>query len=168
MRTCDVAVVGGGPAGAACAGALRAAGADVVVVDAAHFPRDKVCAGWVAPGVFAALDIDPGEYRASGHTLQPIRRITVTIEGEQGGTTIDYPDAVGYGVRRREFDTFLLRHCGAPAIEGTRVRQIRREGRGWRLDDTVSAGCLVGAGGQFCPVAAWLRSAASLRGAGTN
>ncbi len=44
---CDVLVVGGGPAGSSCAFGLRDAGLDVVVVDRAHFPRDKVCAGWV-------------------------------------------------------------------------------------------------------------------------
>ncbi|MDQ6910596.1 MAG: FAD-dependent oxidoreductase, partial [Actinomycetota bacterium] len=39
----DVAVVGGGPAGAAAAITLARAGRDVVVVDKARFPRDKCC-----------------------------------------------------------------------------------------------------------------------------
>ncbi|MCU1615430.1 MAG: bchP, partial [Frankiales bacterium] len=46
----DVAVVGGGPAGAACAAASRRArpGARVLVLDRADFPRDKVCGDGVA------------------------------------------------------------------------------------------------------------------------
>ena len=39
----DVLVVGGGPAGAACATVLARAGRRVVVIDKATFPRDKCC-----------------------------------------------------------------------------------------------------------------------------
>jgi geranylgeranyl reductase family protein len=41
--TCDVLVVGAGPAGTAAAIELRRGGRDVVVVDKAVFPRDKCC-----------------------------------------------------------------------------------------------------------------------------
>ena len=58
----DVLIVGGGPAGASCAWALRQAGLDVVVLDQAQFPRDKVCAGWITPPVLTALGIDPQDY----------------------------------------------------------------------------------------------------------
>ena len=51
MDSCDVLVVGGGPAGSACAWKLRQAGLDVIVMDRAAFPRDKVCAGWITPQV---------------------------------------------------------------------------------------------------------------------
>ncbi|MGH9149194.1 MAG: FAD-dependent oxidoreductase, partial [Acidimicrobiales bacterium] len=43
MITADVAVVGGGPAGAAAAISLARAGRDVVLLDRARFPRDKSC-----------------------------------------------------------------------------------------------------------------------------
>jgi flavin-dependent dehydrogenase len=58
METCDVIIVGGGPAGSSCAWKLRAAGWDVVVVDRANFPRDKVCAGWITPAVIEELQLD--------------------------------------------------------------------------------------------------------------
>ena len=51
MDRCDVLIVGGGPAGSSCAWRLVTAGLDVVVVDKANFPRDKVCAGWITPAV---------------------------------------------------------------------------------------------------------------------
>ena len=53
----DAVIVGGGPAGSTCAGALRRHGWDVMVVDRAQFPRDKVCAGWITPEVFPLLDL---------------------------------------------------------------------------------------------------------------
>ena len=68
---CDVLIVGGGPAGSACARRLREAGLDVVVIDKAVFPRDKVCAGWITPQVVEDLQIDPDRYR-QGRTFQPI------------------------------------------------------------------------------------------------
>ncbi|HEX5580526.1 MAG TPA: FAD-dependent oxidoreductase, partial [Gemmatimonadaceae bacterium] len=44
-----VVVVGGGPAGSGAAWRLAAAGADVVVLDRARFPRDKACAEYLSP-----------------------------------------------------------------------------------------------------------------------
>ena len=44
MTVADVAVVGGGPAGAAAAITLARAGRDVVLVDKATFPRTRSAA----------------------------------------------------------------------------------------------------------------------------
>jgi flavin-dependent dehydrogenase len=74
MRSCDALIVGGGPAGSSCARALRLAGWNVIVLDRARFPRDKVCGGWVTPGVFRALELEPAEYRGIPHERhRPIR-----------------------------------------------------------------------------------------------
>lgn len=54
MRTCDVLIVGGGPAGSACAWRLRQANLSVIVADASTFPRDKTCAGWITPQAVTA------------------------------------------------------------------------------------------------------------------
>jgi geranylgeranyl reductase family protein len=160
----DVAIVGGGPAGSSCAWALRHAGARVVVLDAASFPRQKVCAGWVTPRVFAALALDPAEYRAAGLVLQEVDGFkTGIIHGRQMVST-EYSATVSYAVRRFEFDDFLLRRAGVPVMQGTRVTSIRREAGAWRLNERVTARTLVGAGGHFCPVARLLNPAASADG----
>jgi geranylgeranyl reductase family protein len=52
----DVLVVGAGPAGAAAAAWSARAGADVVLADAATFPRDKTCGDGLTPRAIAELD----------------------------------------------------------------------------------------------------------------
>jgi geranylgeranyl reductase family protein len=47
VRRYDAIVVGAGPAGSTCAYRLASAGADVLLLDRARFPRDKPCGGGV-------------------------------------------------------------------------------------------------------------------------
>ena len=47
MASYDVAIVGGGPAGSTAAYRLATAGASVLLIDKATFPRDKPCGGGV-------------------------------------------------------------------------------------------------------------------------
>ena len=47
MPRFDAIVVGAGPAGSACAYRLASAGASVLLLDRARFPRDKPCGGGV-------------------------------------------------------------------------------------------------------------------------
>lgn len=53
---CDTLVVGAGPAGSAAAIALAKAGIDVILADAAQFPRDKTCGDGLTPRAMAELD----------------------------------------------------------------------------------------------------------------
>jgi flavin-dependent dehydrogenase len=152
MQRCDVAVVGGGPAGSSCAARLVRAGLDVVVVDKARFPRDKVCAGWITPAVLDLLELDLASYRRCGHVAEPITGFVLgLIDG--GRTQVAYDTAVSYGIRRCEFDDYLLQRSGARLLTGEAVRSLRRLEDGWLLNDTLHARLLVGAGGHFCPVA---------------
>ena len=78
MRTCDVIVVGGGPAGASAARRLKAGGADVVVLDKEVFPRLKLCAGWITPEVVRDVDLDPVAYP---HRFLSFRRLQFHLKG---------------------------------------------------------------------------------------
>lgn len=161
MLRCDALVVGGGPAGSTCARVLTRAGWNVVVLDRARFPRDKVCAGWVTPGVFALLDLDPAEYRATGLTIQDITGFRSSVIGQPAVDT-RYSAVVSYAIRRCEFDDFLLRRSGARVIGSTPLTSLARQGDVWIANNEISAPIVVGAGGHFCPVARQLRGGADV------
>src|SRR5579862_8838914 len=81
MHTCDVLIVGGGPAGSTLAWSLRKSGLAVSLMDRKAFPRDKVCAGWVTPEVMQELQIDPEAY-GKERTVQPITGFRVGLLGQ--------------------------------------------------------------------------------------
>ena len=151
MDACDALIVGGGPAGSACAWALKRAGLDVAIIDRATFPRNKVCGGWITPAVLEELQIDPKEY-ARGRVLQPL---TGFLTGRIGGPEVrtDYGQPVSYGIRRCEFDAFLLERSGARVLQNTPLKTTERAGGQWIVNATLAARILIGAGGHFCPVA---------------
>ena len=82
-----------------------------------------------------------------------------------------YGDEISYGIRRCEFDHYLLQRSGARVMAGTPVTSIKRvtaSGNGgshWIVNETIRTPLLIGAGGHFCPVARWINgpmSAASV------
>ena len=154
MDACDVAIVGGGPAGSSCAWALRSSGLEVVVLDRAAFPRNKLCAGWITPLILDELDFTPEHY-PSDRVMQPITGFRL---GAIGGPQVEIrgDKVVSYGIRRCEFDEFLLRRGGARIREGVGVQSIERKDGGWRINGELRARMLVGAGGHFCPVGRYL------------
>jgi flavin-dependent dehydrogenase len=159
MDRCEVLIVGGGPAGSSCAWKLHAAGIDVAVVDKAAFPRDKVCAGWITPQVIDELDLDTRTYRA-GRTFQPITGFRIGVIGRRRTLDVAYGRPVSFGIRRCEFDDFLLRRSDARLFLGSGVASVRRAGAKWIVNDCIEASMLVGAAGHFCPVARMLNGAA--------
>ena len=162
MERCDVVVVGGGPAGSSCARTLHDAGLGVIVLDRAVFPRDKVCAGWITPQAIDELDLDRADYQC-GRTFQPIMGFRTGVIGSDAVVDTVYGRPVSFGIRRCEFDHYLLQRSGADVRQGTPVTSITRNGSGWIINDSIKADMLVGAGGHFCPVARWLNPAAVQR-----
>ena len=126
----------------------------VTVVDKAQFPRDKVCAGWITPAVVQALQLDTGDY-ARERVLQPI---TAFRTGLIGGGEVEtrYQGTVSFGIRRCEFDDYLLQRAGARLRLGQALKSLERRGRLWLVNDAISTPLIIGAGGHFCPVARFL------------
>jgi flavin-dependent dehydrogenase len=121
------------------------------VLDKQNFPRDKVCGGWITPNVLKELEIDLQDY-AVGRVCQPITGFRV---GRIGGRALetDYGKPVSYGIRRCEFDDYLLKRSGARLVLGTALATLQRSGDRWIANDRIAARVVVGAGGHFCPVA---------------
>jgi geranylgeranyl reductase family protein len=125
----DVVVAGGGPAGAAVAVFLRRQGHDVVLVDEARFPRDKVCGEGISPEAWrllAELGVD-GEVRA----LRPFPLRGMALVSPDGtpfrGLYRRRDDDLGFALRRDRFDHVLLEHArraGVEVREATRVTGI--------------------------------------------
>ncbi len=143
MQVLDAIVVGGGPAGSTCARKLTAAGLDVLVLDRAAFPRTKLCAGWVTPEAMTDLELDPQDYPLGFMTFEELhlhwKLFSVKLKSRQ------------HSIRRFEFDEFLLRRAGARVLQHN-VREIRRNGGDYTVDDEYRCKYLVGAGGTACPV----------------
>ena len=138
-----VIIIGGGPAGAACAWKLIEAGVDCVVLDKQVFPRPKTCAGWITPQVLQDLHINPPDYP---HNLTSFPSLIIYIKG----IPIIRPGRQ-YAIRRTEWDDWLLKRSGVRIIKHE-VKEIVKVEKGWRIDDQFSADILVGAGGTHCPV----------------
>src|ERR1700746_2822666 len=109
MRSCEVLIVGGGPAGSSAAWQLRRAGADVLVLDRERFPRLKLCAGWITPEVARALDLGCVRYPPR---LLPFPRLRVHL----GRLQVPVP-CVQHSIRRFEFDAWLLERSGVPVLQ---------------------------------------------------
>lgn len=151
METCEVLIVGGGPSGSICAERLKQAGMDVLLLDREQFPRHKPCAGWITPAVLASAGIDLEEYR-QGRVLQDISNFRVgLIKGPM--QTISYGETVSYGIRRCEFDHYLLERSQVRRSLGEPVTTLERKDGGWLVNNRIRTRLLVGAGGHFCPVA---------------
>lgn len=154
LINCDVLVVGGGPAGSSCAWQLRQHGLDVVIMDKAQFPREKVCAGWITPEVLAVLQLDADVY-AEQNVLQPITGFrTGLIDG--GNIETRYSTTVSYGIRRFELDDYLMRRSGARLELGQALESVQREGKQWIVNGAITTPLIIGAGGHFCPVARFM------------
>jgi flavin-dependent dehydrogenase len=138
-RDADVIVVGGGPAGASTAWSLATAGIDVLVIDRARFPRDKVCAEYLSPqasrifsdmGVLEEIEAAGAAQLAGMHLRAPnAHTVNAEFAGVKGFAAFRNR---GLALRRTVLDDILLRrarHAGARVEEGARVIDLVRDHR---------------------------------------
>ncbi len=148
----NIAIVGAGPAGTACALALREAGLHVALIDKSTFPRDKTC-GDAIPGPalkilrkllntadqeFDQLDLKQRIQSSSVHlpNIKPIYIHWVTK---------------AYNSPRMDFDNFLLylvkKYTNTIIYEGIRINRITHndiiqiEGKDLSLTCDMVIGC---------------------------
>jgi len=152
MNSYDVLIVGGGPAGSTLAYSLKNSGLKIGILDKQAFPRQKICAGWVTPEVMRVLNLDLEDY-AKNNILQKISGFKISQLGQKQVES-HYPgEPVSYGIRRIEFDDYLLQRCGAELILQQAFNKMEKNSDGWLVNDLYQAKLVIGAAGHYCPVA---------------
>jgi menaquinone-9 beta-reductase len=118
----EVAVIGGGPAGAAAAALLAEAGREVLVIERAAAPGRKVCGEFLGPAAAAALARLGLDAVALG--AAPMEEVRLTAAGRAASAPLPFRAA---GLSRPALDAALLRRAaaaGAVIRRGAAVRAI--------------------------------------------
>ena len=140
---CDALVIGGGPAGAACALRLAAAGHRVILAEKARFPRRKVCGEFVAgSGVRELRALGLGE-RFAALAGPPVRRIELWSARKAFAAALPQRHGAARALEREVLDALLLeraRECGARVLQPMRFIDMRRNGDGWIASVASHAG----------------------------
>jgi geranylgeranyl reductase family protein len=151
----DVAVVGAGPSGSTAAFHLARAGARVVILDRAEFPREKPCGGGVTARAFerAPVDITPVVEQVVTKVRLSYKLGKFFDYEYKAGPDAGEPQTLAYMTQRHRLDEFLLQHAceaGAAFRGGAIVRGIEMDRDGVRVDvdgEKVEARVLIGADG---------------------
>ena len=155
----DVAIVGSGPAGASCAAFCAQAGLRTLVLERAHFPREKVCGDCLNPACWPVLDRlgVSAEVRAAPHgKLSTVEFIGV--DGRSVSAPLPAGEDAEIAIKRSVLDQILLRRArslGAEVREGETLLSVSR-GEHWQITterSTEVARILVAADGRNSTVA---------------
>ena len=146
MKRYDVVVVGAGPAGSTAAYRLASAGASVLLLDRARFPRDKPCGGGLTGRALRLLpfSVDPVVEDAVDR-FEFRLRYGARFERRSAAPIV-------WMTQRRRLDALLAEHAveaGAEFRDGARVTGVAADG-GVSVQigrERVAASTLVGADG---------------------
>ena len=128
---CDIAVIGGGPAGSTAAALLADRGYRVTLLEKAHHPRFHIGESLLPANLplFEKLGVAK-EVKAIGMEKWGVDFISPWHEYRQQFEFADAMDKtmpMAYQVRRSEFDEILIRNAsrkGALVVEGCRVQNV--------------------------------------------
>jgi geranylgeranyl reductase family protein len=143
----DVVVVGAGPAGSAAAAWAARGGRDVLVIDAANFPRDKACGDGLTPRAVAELErLGLGEWLDAR-----IRHRGLRMSGFGGEVEVQWPGpsfpSTGSAVARVELDDRIRKvaeESGARMRLGVKVVAVNHDSSTRVVSMTLSDGTSVG------------------------
>lgn len=167
----DVVVAGAGPAGAAAAAHLGAAGLAVTVLDRQRFPRDKVCGDFVGPSALVELERLGVKDQPGFRSANKVRKAALFLDGKRlivrPLPKVDGLPSYGRTIPRKALDAWLLeaaRERGATVVESAKVTGFVRSGSHIDVSydqagssHTVRAAVLVGADGSSSTVARVVR-----------
>ena len=152
----DLAIMGGGPAGTACALSLKESGLRIAVIDKQEFPKDKVC-GDAIPGeaIETLKNIIPDFDIEFGKITQKLR-IRGSVFHYNNRVFRQRWDNEAYTCRRLYFDEFLLSQVASQPLtriyRGDSIGDLSRTPDGFDLRTTdgglkISCHMIVGCDG---------------------
>ncbi|OHV05370.1 NAD(P)/FAD-dependent oxidoreductase [Mycobacterium talmoniae] len=157
----DLVVVGGGPAGSAAAWQARQAGAHVVVLDKAEFPRDKPCGdGLTARAVSYLQKMGLADEVAKFHRVNRVKVFSPSTWELSFPRRPGMPDH-GHVARRPELDTLLLKHAESAGAEVRQSAEVvgpilddagRVTGVTLKSGEQVVADAVIAADGAYSPI----------------
>lgn len=152
----DVVIIGGGPAGSACALQLSKSGLTVALFDKEVYPRDKVCGDAIPGPTFKMMDkinAEWGRALRAFHAKEEIRISRCYVPN--GKSFAIHWKAYSYNSKRIDFDNFLMslvrENTTTEVFEMKRLKSLQVESDGvicHFLDQTTcKAKIVIGADG---------------------
>jgi geranylgeranyl reductase family protein len=123
----DAIVVGAGPAGSATALLLARAGARVLMLDRASFPRDKACSEYLSPESTRVLERLGVEVLSAVAAASPARLTGMRIVAPSGAGVVGKFTGFSFALPRTRFDTILrdaAESAGAEVRERVKVEEL--------------------------------------------
>jgi geranylgeranyl reductase family protein len=124
----DVAIVGGGPAGASCAAFCAAAGLRTLLLERENFPREKVCGDCVNPACWPILRRLELAERIRNSAHGKLERVEfIGISGRRLTVALPSGEDAEIAIKRSLLDQLLLdraRGLGTTIFESTTVTAL--------------------------------------------
>src|SRR4030095_9002474 len=137
MEIFDVAIVGAGPAGSACAVFCLSHGLRVVLIEREKFPREKVCGDCLNPDcwpILRRLGVDQ-RVRASPHVV--LDQVDfINLRGTHIRIDLPRGENAEIAIKRSAFDFILLERAGelgADVREASTLTSIEKSNGLWKL-----------------------------------
>ncbi len=139
MKEYPVIIAGGGPAGAACAKALKEEGIEALVIEKDRMPRHKTCSGILFGQTQLLLDKYFGALPSEDLYCEPqVMNASDIKEWDKEKGFFDYvweipKDGISFpkeykNIWRNKFDRWLLKQSGAKVVENCMLRNFSVDG----------------------------------------
>ena len=179
MRSCDVVIIGAGPAGSSAAIMLARLGYSVALLDKEQFPREKLCGDFINPSnwpILRALGVENQILARARQRVTGFRITSVAGDEAECPLPLTSTEPFGLGLSRRSLDHILVEKAQGESVivlQSCRIKRLTRKENPWHLEfdhdgtvETLRARVLIGADGRHSWVAhhLGLTRSANMRG----